>query len=31
VAVIYLAYVSVIIKGVAKLEAYANRHLERSR
>lgn len=31
VAVIYLAFVSVIIKGVAILEAYANRHLERSR
>lgn len=31
VAVIYLAYVSVIIKGVSKLEAYANRHLDRAR
>jgi His/Glu/Gln/Arg/opine family amino acid ABC transporter permease subunit len=31
VAVIYLAFVSVIIKPVAMLEAYANRHLERTR
>lgn len=31
VAVIYLAFVSVIIKAVAMLEVYANRHLERAR
>ncbi len=31
VAVIYLAFVSVIIKTVAMLETYANRHLERAR
>ncbi len=31
VAVIYLAFVSVIIKTVAVLEVYANRHLERTR